>query len=357
MFGHGKSPNYQTCQYSRHVGLSGINISILLIHHDIFTPYILSSPIPSLCVYIYIRSLSCSFRSYPVLSYSILSHPTPSSIWHVQALNRFTFPKRWNQEFKDSVFDALNLALHRDFHRRWFCVHIFYIRTFPFWQSHHFFKMNCWITMDVSIKVGDFVDGFTMAGVGEHQGCWILFESRRDAVGHPAKLFGNAWWRMKQDKVKRAEYYDLPRLVGDRCDMSHFAVFPTVIYLHLGSVKSYCMCQKPLMIYIVCQEKDAVLLKKAMTIYIASIKVDSRFGFVGHLAKWCHMHGPFETKSTGKRGNPPDLGLPFNKQPFLHIFAIQKSEYNHDRHDTWQSWFGIATFSPFLSICTTLMSA
>ena len=34
----------------------------------------------------------------------------------------------------------------------------------------------------------------------------------------------------------------------------------------------------------------------------------------------------------------------------LHIFAIQKSGYNHDRHDTWQSWFGIATFSPFSSI-------
>lgn len=143
----------------------------------------------------------------------------------------------------------------------------------------------------------------------------------------------------------------LPRLVGDRCDMSHFAVFPTVIYLHLGSVKSYCMCQKTLKIYSVYQEKDAVLFKKAMTVYTTSIKVDSRFGFVGHLAKWCHMHGPFEPKSTGKRGNPPDLGsLPFNKQPFLHIFAIQKSEYNHGSHDTWQSWFGIATFSPFSSI-------
>ena len=100
----------------------------------------------------------------------------------------------------------------------------------------------------------------------------------------------------------------LPRLVGDRCDMSHFAVFPTVIYLHLGSVKSYCMCQKTHKIYMVYQEKDAVLFKKAMTIYTTSIKVDSRFGFVAHLAKWCHMHGPFEPKSTGKRGNPPDLG-------------------------------------------------
>ena len=170
-----------------------------------------------MCIYIYIyvythiRSLSCSFRSYPVLSYSILSYPTPSSIWHVQALNRFTFPKRWNQEFKDSVFDALNLALHRDFHSAVvliFCSHLLHsyvsILTKPsFFQNellnHHGF---------VSIKVGDFVDGFTMAGVGEHQGCWILFESRRDAVGHPAKLFGNAWWRMKQDKVKRAEDYD-----------------------------------------------------------------------------------------------------------------------------------------------------
>ena len=75
-------------------------------------------------IYVYIRSLSCSFRSYPVL-YSILSHPSPSPIWHIQALIRFTFPKRWNQEFKDSVFDALNLALHRDFHSAVvFCSHL-----------------------------------------------------------------------------------------------------------------------------------------------------------------------------------------------------------------------------------------
>ena len=101
----------------------------------------------------------------------------------------------------------------------------------------------------------------------------------------------------------------LPRLVGDRCDMSHFAVFPTVIYLHLGSVKSYCMCQKTLKIYSVYQEKDAVLFKKANDSLYNQYKGWLKIWFCRPSREMMSHAWPIWAQEYGKERKPSRFGV------------------------------------------------